>query len=87
MGTLELEKGLKRLVSGVKMWPEKRGLEGQHIPISPSISTPPPPGETGCLLIYMLIFISMVQYEYWIRKYVNVAIFNFWFSVAQKIDL
>ena len=28
VGSLELEKDLKRWVSGAKMWPEKGGLEG-----------------------------------------------------------
>ena len=37
VGSLELEKGLKRQVSGAKMWPKKGGLEGgtsqYHLPM------------------------------------------------------
>ena len=35
-GSPEREKGLKRWVSGAKIWPEKGGSWGQHVPAPPS---------------------------------------------------
>ena len=43
VGSLELEKGLKRWVSGAKMWPEKRGLEGSTSRITFQCEYPPSP--------------------------------------------
>ena len=42
MGSLKLKKGLKWWVSGAKIWPEKRGSWGWHIPELPSQCEYPP---------------------------------------------
>ena len=42
VGSLELEKGLKRWVSGAEMWPEKGGLQGGTSPYHLPMLVPPP---------------------------------------------